>query len=67
MITLTRLNGSVFVLNEAQIEYVDITPDTVISLNSGRKMTIKESSQELIDKIVQFKKQFSLPEVREKE
>ena len=38
MIKLTRLNHEPLVLNSDLIEYVEITPDTVITLTSGQKL-----------------------------
>ena len=67
MITLTRLNGTEFALNEDLIEFIDVTPDSVISMESGRKVTVKEPVDEVIEKIVRFKKKISLPEVRERD
>ena len=43
MITLTRISGSVFVLNADLIERIDSTPDTVISLVDGKKYVVLES------------------------
>ncbi len=48
MITLTRLSGSVFVLNADLIERVDSTPDTVVSLVDGKKYVVSESLTEVV-------------------
>lgn len=56
MIELTRLNGSVFVLNADLIETIEATPDTVISLVTGKKYVVKEKVSEVIDRIVEFRK-----------
>ena len=53
MIKLTRLNGSVYVLNSSLIETVE-TPDTIITTVDGRKYVCKESVDEVIEKIIQF-------------
>ena len=55
MIKLTRLNGSEYVLNCDMIEMLAATPDTVISTGDGRKYVCRESVDEVIDKIIQFK------------
>lgn len=47
MIDLTKLNGQQFTLNEATIETIEETPDTVITLTTGRKLIVKESRQEV--------------------
>jgi flagellar protein FlbD len=55
MIKLTRLNGSVYVLNSELIETVEATPDTVISTVDSKKYLCKESVDEVIDRIIEFK------------
>ncbi|MEN3202608.1 MAG: flagellar FlbD family protein [Atribacterota bacterium] len=56
MIELTRLNGSVFILNSDLIETIEATPDTVISLVTGKKFVVREKVTEVIDRIVEFRK-----------
>lgn len=51
MITLTRLSGSVFVLNSDLIERVDATPDTVISLVDGKKYVVSETLAEVVERV----------------
>jgi flagellar protein FlbD len=51
MITLTRLSGSVFVLNSDLIERIDITPDTVVTLVDGKKYVVCESLEQIIDAV----------------
>ena len=48
MILVTRLGGrSKFWLNENLIEFVEETPDTVVSMATGRKLVVAESAAEL--------------------
>ena len=47
MIELTRFNDTQFTLNADIIETVEETPDTVITLTTGRKVIVKESRQEV--------------------
>ncbi|NMA33310.1 MAG: flagellar FlbD family protein [Clostridiaceae bacterium] len=54
MIKLTRLNGSVYVLNSGLIETVEATPDTIITTVDGRKYVCKESVDEVIRKVIEF-------------
>lgn len=56
MIYLHRLNGAEFVLNARHIETLEETPDTIVLLTNDRKYIVKESSQEVIDKIIEFNK-----------
>jgi flagellar protein FlbD len=57
MIRLTRLNHSPLVLNSDLIEHIEITPDTVISLLSGQKMMVLESANEVVRRVVAFRRQ----------
>ena len=52
MILLTRINKvTQFYLNEDMIEFIEQTPDTIISLNTGKKIAVMESPIEVIEKI----------------
>ena len=56
MIELTRLNGVQFSLNPELIEVVETTPDTVITLTTGRKLIVKESRQEVKSLVLSYKR-----------
>lgn len=48
MILVTRLGGrSKFWINENLIEFIEETPDTVVSMATGRKLVVSESADEL--------------------
>ena len=47
MLELTRFNDTQFTLNADIIETVEETPDTVITLTTGKKIIVKESRQEV--------------------
>ena len=66
MVKITRLNGSILVVNADMIEFLEATPDTIVTLTTGRKVVAKESIDELIDKVVEYKKRFlqPIPEVK---
>lgn len=55
MIQVTRLNNETFYVNPDQIETIEETPDTVVSLESGRKLVVTESTDEIIKRIIQYK------------
>lgn len=57
MITLTRLSGSVFVLNSDLIERIDSTPDTVITLIDGKKYVVAESLDDIIEAVRHYRSQ----------
>ena len=62
MIYVTRLNHTSVVLNCDLIEHVETTPDTVISLTNGQKMMVLESAEEIIDRVVRFRRSILAPE-----
>lgn len=55
MIPVTRLSGEAYVINSDLIECIESTPDTVIRLTSGKNFVVKESVDEIVDKIIQYK------------
>ncbi len=56
MIRLTKLNKSSFIINCEMIETLESTPDTVITLNNGKKYVVADSIDEVIDRVIQYKK-----------
>lgn len=47
MIKVTRLNRTKFYLNPFLIETMEETPDTIISITTGKKYIVKESAEEV--------------------
>jgi flagellar protein FlbD len=54
MVTLSRLNGSTFVLNAEYIETIEETPDTVITLTSGKKLMVKNRLDEVVKQVIEY-------------
>ena len=46
MIDVTKMNGGSITVNADLIETVEETPDTIITLTTGKKIIVKESRQE---------------------
>ncbi len=57
MIQLTRLNQQQLVLNSDLIEHIESTPDTVITLTTGAKFMVRESAEEIIRRVAEFRRQ----------
>jgi len=55
MIVLTRLNDIEFTLNCDLIEVIESTPDTTITMTTGRKYIARESVDEIIGRILEYK------------
>lgn len=56
MIDLTRLNNQRLSLNADLIKYVEQAPDTVITLVTGEKLVVKESAEEVIRRVISFRR-----------
>jgi flagellar protein FlbD len=61
MIRLTRLNNRPLVVNSDLIKFIENAPDTVITLVSGEKIVVLETSQEVINRIVEYRRQLRVP------
>jgi flagellar protein FlbD len=56
MIKVTRINKhEKFWVNEDMIEFMEETPDTILSLSSGRKIAVAETAEEIIKLISQVR------------
>lgn len=57
-----RLNNSELVINAHHIESIEATPDSIITLSNDKKIIVRESISELIDKIIEYQQKiFQLP------
>lgn len=54
MIKLTRLNGESFILNAFIIEQIQSLPDTTITLTNGKKIVVKSTEEEVIQKVTDY-------------
>ena len=56
MIEITKINGVKILVNADLIEIVEETPDTVMTLTTGRKIIVKESRQEVKNLVKLYRK-----------
>jgi len=56
MIELTRLHGEPIVINADLIEFIESTPDTMISTTTGKKVLVKETVEEVIGRVVEYRR-----------
>lgn len=56
MIQLTRINHKPVVINSDLIEHIESTPDTVISLTTRQTLMVLESVEEVVERIVKFRR-----------
>lgn len=56
MIKVSSLHNDKFVINADLIELIEMTPDTIISLTTGKKIIVQESVDEIIHKVIEFRR-----------
>jgi uncharacterized protein YlzI (FlbEa/FlbD family) len=56
MIQLTRLNGQPLLINSDLVKLVEHAPDSVITLVNGEKIVVRESSEQILERIVEFRR-----------
>jgi flagellar protein FlbD len=56
MIVLTKINKAPIAVNSDHIQYIEETPDTVITMENGEKVVVKEGLSEVIQKIVNYRR-----------
>jgi flagellar protein FlbD len=55
MIHVTKLNNETCIVNSDLIELIEITPDTLLTLTTGRKLMVRETSDEIVAKITAYR------------
>ena len=60
MIEVERLNGSKYFLNPHMIESMEALPDLTITMLSGKKVIVKNSPEDIINKIVNYRKRIGI-------
>jgi flagellar protein FlbD len=58
MINVSRLNGVEFFVNDEMIETMEQSPDTVVTMSNGHKYIVKETIEELLERIIAFRKRY---------
>ena len=56
MIRLTRLDGKEFILNSELIETLEQTPETVVTLTLDKRIVVKETVDEVLERIMTYKR-----------
>ncbi|MCR4627246.1 MAG: flagellar FlbD family protein [Treponema sp.] len=60
MIKVTRLDGKLFYLNPHMIESMETAPDLTLVMLSGRRIVLKNSPEEVIEKIIEYRKKIGI-------
>ncbi|MFZ0284143.1 MAG: flagellar FlbD family protein [Terriglobales bacterium] len=56
MIRLTRLNSSALTINSDLIKFIENAPDTVITLTTNEKIVVRESTDDVLRRIIAFRR-----------
>jgi flagellar protein FlbD len=56
MIHLTRLNNQPLILNSDLIKCVERAPDTVLTLVTGEKVIVRETSEQVLERVIEFRR-----------
>lgn len=59
MVEVTKMNGEKILVNPQLFEIVEETPDTVITMTTGKKIIVKESRQEVKNLVKLYRKDIS--------
>jgi len=56
MIKLVGLDNKEYILNADHIEKLEAIPESVITLTNGRKYLVQESNEEIVRKVIEYKR-----------
>jgi len=65
MIEVTRINQKRIVINAELIEFIESTPDTIITTTTGKKIIVVEPKEEVIRRVIDYRR-LCFPEKRYK-
>jgi flagellar protein FlbD len=61
MIKVTRINNKELVVNAELIESIEQTPDSIISLTTGKKFAVVETIDEIVEKVIRYRVKINTP------
>ncbi len=65
MIKVSRLNGSELIINSDMVEFIESTPDTIITLSDGKKIIVQQTPEELVEDIIAFRQRVMSPQTEQ--
>jgi flagellar protein FlbD len=57
LIILTKLNKEPVTINDRQIEFIEQIPESKVTMMNGRYYIVRESPQEIIEKVINFNRE----------
>lgn len=61
MVKLSRINGAEVTVNAELIETVEATPDTIVSLTTGKRLMVVETVDQVVEKIMAYRRSLATP------
>lgn len=55
------MNGAIYFINPELIQIVEATPDTIITLVSNKKLIVKDTPQEIAERIIEYRRRILTP------
>ena len=56
MIKCKKINGQTIYINAELIEFIEETPDTIVSTTTGKKILVLDTVQEVIEEMIKYKR-----------
>ncbi len=56
MINVTLINDTEIYINAELIELIERTPDTILTLTSEKKIIVRESLEEIVTRIIEYRR-----------
>ena len=60
MIEVMRLDGKKYWINPHMIESMEANPDLTLSMLSGKKIVVKNSPEDIIEKIIAYRQKIGI-------
>lgn len=67
MIEVTTLDNRKVAVNAELIERVEAVPETVLTLTTGKKLMVRESVQDIINRFINYKRTVMTPDFPDRE
>jgi len=63
MIKVTKLDGTDYYVNPHQIECIEIRPDTMLVMLSGKTHIVRDEADDVLEKIETYRRRLGQPSV----
>jgi len=62
MIKVTLLTGQELVINAELLETVEAAHDTTVTLTTGRRLVVRESTDEVVARVIAYRQLINVPQ-----